>query len=110
MVRICDVQKALEARGYPRPLKGALHLRVRDELIEQNDGAWVLEVEGGSGRLRAGGEGTLGVDIGALATLFSGHMSPRALRALGRVQGSEESLDLAQAIFAGPAPSMPDMF
>jgi predicted acetyltransferase len=110
MLRVLDVTGALGARGYPAGLKGSLHLEVEDALLPHNSGRFLLEVEEGRARVRAGGEGRLHLDVRALAPLYSGHLAPHALQALGMLDGDEASLALAAALFAGPAPGMPDMF
>jgi predicted acetyltransferase len=110
MVRVLDVPRALEARGYPVGLSGTLHLEVADELFPENHGRFVLEVDGGGARVRQGGDGALRLDVRALAPLYSGLYSPAALRAVGRLEADEASLRVATALFAGPLPFMPDMF
>jgi predicted acetyltransferase len=110
MVRVVDVPGALEARGYPAGLSGALHLEVADDLLPENHGRFVLEVDGGGARVRRGGDGSLRLDVRALAPLYSGMHSAAALQAVGRLEADEASVRLATALFAGPAPAMPDMF
>ncbi|CAM4364890.1 hypothetical protein COSO111634_37995 [Corallococcus soli] len=110
MTRLLDVPKALEARGWPQGLSGALHLDVADDVLPQNQGRFVLEVEGGAARVRPGGEGRMRLHVRALAPLFTGFLTPRALQLAGMLDADDASLDVAAALFAGPAPSLRDMF
>jgi predicted acetyltransferase len=110
MVRITHLEKALAARGYPEGLEGELHLSVADEVLPENAGNFVLTVGGGRGEARRGGRGTLRVDIRALASLYTGFLGPAALAAAGRLEGSAGEQRLAEAIFGGALPTMPDMF
>jgi predicted acetyltransferase len=110
MLRIVHVAAALEARGYAPNVKATLGLNVADDLLPGNSGPFVLEVEEGRGRVRRGGNPSLTMDIGALASLYSGFSSPHKLSVGGRVRGDARALETAAGIFAGPAPWMPDMF
>ncbi len=110
MVRIVDVAAALAARGYPRAVRGTLSLAVRDPLLPANDGPFLLEVEEGRGTVRRGGEGRLAVDIRGLSPLYTGYASPDQLHAAGLLDGPAPERHLAAALFAGPSPSLADMF
>ena len=109
-LRIIDVSRALAARGYPPGVTAELHLAVADDTLAENEGCFTLSVADGKGEVRAGGKGSLAVDVRGLAALYSGFLSPLAARSAGLLDGSEEELRAAAAIFAGPAPWMPDMF
>ncbi|NBD11466.1 MULTISPECIES: enhanced intracellular survival protein Eis [Corallococcus] len=110
MARLLDVPRALEARGFVPGLSGALHLDVEDDLFPENQGRFVLEVEGGTARVRPGGEGRMRLHARALAPLYTGFLTPRALQLAGMLSADDASLDAASALFAGPSPSMRDMF
>ena len=110
MLRLVDVEQAIAARGYLSGLSATLEIDLVDELFADNAGRWILEISGGEGRARRGGSGKLRCDARALASMFSGFRNASALSALGIVQGPPEALSAADAIFAGPPPSMPDMF
>jgi predicted acetyltransferase len=110
MLRIVDVRAALRERGYADRLQSELHLRVRDDVLAANDGAFVLRVAGGKGEIESGGEGRLEIDVRGLSALYAGYMSAHSLVAAGYVQGAEEDLLTADAIFAGPAPWLADFF
>jgi predicted acetyltransferase len=113
MLRVVHVPAALTARGYPAGARGALVLDVEDEVLPANGGRHGLEVADGRGRAGAArpDEGpALRLHVRGLAALYSGHVSPDALAVAGLAEGPPEALALAAALFAGPAPSMPDMF
>ena len=109
-MRILDVKEALARRGWPTGVEAELHLDVRDELLRENHGRWVLAIGGGAAEVRAGGRGELACDVRGLAPLYTGMLPPRALAALGWIEGSEAALATAGRAFAGPEPWMPDMF
>ncbi|HEX8819275.1 MAG TPA: sterol carrier protein domain-containing protein, partial [Archangium sp.] len=110
MLRVLDVPAALQARGYPAGHSGALHLEVDDDLFPENRGRFVLEVDNGEAEVRPGGDGDMKLHVRALAALYSGFLSPDALRFSGALEADEVSLRTASALFAGPPPAMPDMF
>ncbi|MFP2907411.1 enhanced intracellular survival protein Eis [Pyxidicoccus sp. 3LFB2] len=110
MVRVLDVAKALEARGWPAGLSGALHLEVTDALFPENHGRFVLEVSDGAARVRRGGEGRLRLDVKALASLYTGFHSAEALRMMGTLEADDASVRSAVSLFSGPQPTIRDMF
>lgn len=110
MLRLVDVAAAFADRGWPAGQAGELELEISDALLPENAGRWILSVEGGEGRLTAGGSGALAIDIGALATLYSGIWTARELRDLGWLTGSEADFDTADRLFSGPEPWMIDHF
>lgn len=110
MLRLLDIPAALQARGYPAGLSGALHLEVEDDLFPENHGRFVLEVENGEAEVRRGGDGDVKLHVRALAPLYSGFLSPAALQGAGALEADESSLRTAAAIFSGPPPAMPDMY
>jgi predicted acetyltransferase len=110
MVRITHLEKALAARGYPQGLEAELHLEVADDIVSAHHGRFVLRVKDGAGTVERGGRGTLSLDVRDLAALYTGFMGPEVLQAAGRVQGPPEALRGAAAVFAGPTPTMADMF
>ncbi len=121
MTRIVDVRGALLARGWPTGVRAELLLSVSDELLTANHGRFRLAVSGGEARVtrlpgaRAGGpksarDAALHMHIRGLAPLYTGHMSPHELELAGLLTGPPAALDLAATLFAGPAPTMSDMF
>ena len=114
MLRIVDIVAAFTERGYPRGPSARLEVDVTDDVVSPNQGRWIVEIEHGAADVRrASGEAgpdVLQMDIRALASLYTGHLSARRLAELGSVQGSAVALDRAERIFAGPPPAMPDYF
>lgn len=110
MLRIVDVVGALQARGYPAGMSAELHLEVQDDLIDENNGRFMLTIDRGNGTVREGGDGSMSIDIRGLASLYAGHFTPQALKIIGSLDADDETLITAGDIFAGPAPWMPDMF
>lgn len=110
MLRIVDVAAALGARGYPRSLDTRLELEVRDELLPGNSGRFRVDIAGGAAAVRRGGRGTMALDVRALAALYTGHATPLELAQAGRLRARGSALDRVTAAFAGPPPSLPDLF
>lgn len=110
MIRVLDVEKALTARGYPRGVAATLELEVRDDLLEENSGRFILEVQGGEARVKRGGEGGLKCDARQLAALYSGYRSASLLRAFGALSATDAATETADALFTGPGPATPDFF
>lgn len=114
MLRIVDLSRAIEQRGYRRGVDVAFRIELDDDVLAANSGVWVVEVAGGRGRarrptrvddqpmLRAGPRG--------VATIWSGFLTPRQAQLQGLVSGPEEALELAESAFAGPTPAMNDSF
>ncbi len=110
MLRIVDVERALFARGFPRHLSMELGLEIDDPLFPENAGRWSLRVEGGRATIERGGDGALRGHVRGLAALYSGYLPARSLALAGMVDGSDDALERAEAIFAGPAPTLADFF
>ena len=110
MLRLVDVPQALEARGYAGAVSGEVHLELEDDLFEENGGRFVLRVADGRGTVERGGDGGLVTSVRALAPHYTGHLTATQLRTTGWLQGDDASCALADALFAGPAPWMPDFF
>lgn len=110
MLRVLDVERALNERGYPAAVETDLHLDITDDVLPANAGRFVLEVSGGKGDLRRGGDGRIAIDIRGLAPLYSGFLGAEQLKATGYIEGQAADLARATAIFAGPAPWLADSF
>ncbi len=110
MTRIVRLADAVAARGYPPGVRARVEVAVRDPLFAENDGNWVIEVEDGAGRCERGGRGSVELDIGVMASVYTGFASPAQLRLIGRVRGPDDAVATLGAMFAGPTPSMVDFF
>jgi predicted acetyltransferase len=110
MLRMVDVGRALELRGYPPMLATELHLDVVDELLPDNSGKITLRIEDGVGQVRRGGAGAMRIPVTALASLYSGFYNGTALRAAGLLEADANGVAKADAVFAGPPPWMRDKF
>ncbi|QLE56057.1 enhanced intracellular survival protein Eis [Nostoc sp. TCL26-01] len=110
MLRIVNLSKALEARGYPPGVTAELHLAVQDDLLTANQGKFILSVANGRGEVTKGGKGELQLDIRGLAPLYTSLFTPQQLQLTGKLVGTEASLVAATQIFAGTSPWMADFF
>lgn len=105
-LRLLDVPAALAARAFAGP--GSVTIQVRDAILPENDGAYLLRSDGlGSGGVaRVDGPGELVVDVSTLAAAFLGGVRWRRLAAAGLVEGSgggtagADALARADALFA----------
>jgi predicted acetyltransferase len=110
MLRIVRLAEALTLRGYPAGVSAELHMQVEDDLLPENTGAFVLTVRDGSATVARGGRGTFRLSIRALASVYTGFLSPAQLVAAGMLETSEHDAAIAAALFAGPTPWMRDHF
>jgi len=111
MLRIVDAPAALACRGYLPGVSVRVELALRDAALPENEGRWVLEVRNGKGELVRGGRGTVELDVGTLAALYSGWSSPWELARNGSLAGAcPDDLAALGAAFAGPRPQLLDYF
>jgi predicted acetyltransferase len=110
MLRITDVTRALEARGYATPVRAEVHVAIQDGLIDANARRFILRVEGGRGGVQPGGSAEVRLGANALAALWSGFATPAQLRVLGAIEGPDSALEALSGIFASGTPSMTEMF
>ena len=114
MLRIVDVAAAFGERGFPTDANATLDLELTDDVVTANAGRWLVEITGGKASAsrvdREASSDTLKMDIRALASLYTGHLSARRLAAMDAVRGSAAALEQADRIFAAEPPSMPDYF
>lgn len=109
-IRVTDVAGALQARGYSPHTSASVVMEVTDDLLPDNGGVYSVSLSGGAVEVTRGGAPTMRLDVNALASLFTGHFSAEQLAATGMVDGDAESLAAASAIFAGPAPWLPEIY
>lgn len=110
MMRIVDVSKALEKRGYPQGLEAELHLEISDDLLPENNGKFILSVANGRGEVTTGGKGELRLKINGLSPLYTGLFTPYQLQLTGQLQATETAFSVATQMFAGSSPWMQDFF
>ncbi len=110
MLRVIDVEKALSARGYPLEIDTELHLEVKDDLIPENNGKFILSIANGNANVTKGGKGELKLDIRGLAPLFTGLFPPQQLQLTGKLDATDTVISTATEIFAGNSPWMADFF
>jgi predicted acetyltransferase len=111
MLRINDVRRALEERGYPSGIDTAVDLVVTDPALPHNEGSIRLEVSDGKGKIVPARNARARVDAGTLAALYSGWLPARDAVRVGRLQNaSREDVDSLETIFRGPQPWMMDIF
>lgn len=110
MLRIVNLVKALEMRGYPSGISAELHLEVKDDLLPANHGKFILSVSNGKGKVTKGGKGELQLDIASLAPLYTSLFTPQQLQLTGKIHSTETALLAATEIFANSSPIMADFF
>lgn len=110
MLRIVDIYKALQLRGYPLGIDTELHLAVEDDLLAANNGKFILSVANGRGEVTQGGKAELKLDIQGLASLYTGLFTPTNLKLAGKLEATETALFAATQIFTSPSPWMIDFF
>jgi predicted acetyltransferase len=110
MLRIVDVKKALEKRGYPQNVQASLHLEVQDDLISENNNKFILSVSNGRADVTTGGNGDFKLDIRAFAPLYTSLFTPAQLQMAGKLEATQSSIAMATQIFAGTSPWLADFF
>jgi predicted acetyltransferase len=110
MLRIVNLPLALTERGYAPGVSGEIHLRIRDDILLDNDGDWFLQVADGHCEVTRGGHGTLELDVRGLAALYTGSLSAEDIALGGMGSGSEHELAVASSLFSGSTPWMRDDF
>ncbi|MDZ8109056.1 MAG: GNAT family N-acetyltransferase [Nostoc sp. DedQUE12a] len=110
MLRIVDVVKALSMRGYPSGIETELHLEIQDNVIDANNGKFILSVANGRGEVTKGGKGELQLDVRELAPLYTSLFSPYHLQIAGKLHGTETAISAATQIFAASSPWVADFF
>jgi predicted acetyltransferase len=114
MTRIVDAPGAVVARGFPECLDLEVPLALRDPLFPENDGAFLLRVRKGQGDLARASRPASDaprLEIGGLASLYTGFASTSRLARAGLLEGGSPAVrDALDAAFAGPAPTCQDEF
>ncbi len=110
MHRVVDLPAAMAGRGWPGHVRGAVDVRVVDDVAPWNSGTWRLEVDGGEGRAeRTGAAPDLVLGPRGLALLWTAAAGGRAAAGAGLVTGGGDptALDL---LACGRAPQLLDYF
>ncbi len=116
MVRIVDVARALEKRGWPRQgANGTLALDVEDASMPENSGRYVISLDAGQAKVErrdAPSDGALRAKITerGLAALYTGYLTSDVLLASGWLEADAPAAAMLDAWFAGPLPVMRDGF
>lgn len=88
MHRPLDVARAVSARGWPIAASGSVSFRLADPLLQWNDAAWTLTVDGGVGRLEpATTEPGAVLDVRGWSLLWCGAARSPQLRGSGLLTG-----------------------
>lgn len=106
MLRLLEVPRAVEGRGFPAGVSVEVPLELTDPLLPANSGSWLLRVRDGAGSLvRQPGSVASRVHLGAsgLAAVYAG-TPPAVLRVAGLLHGGspEHDAHLAAAFAATP--------
>ncbi|HXG43052.1 MAG TPA: GNAT family N-acetyltransferase [Dehalococcoidia bacterium] len=113
MLRLVDVAEALSRRPTAAPDGTRLLLGVQDEHAPWNQGVWLLEAEGGRLRVRPSQQTPqLSAEVGNLAPIYSGLVSPREAARTGLLQVHDPAgLEAAQRLLGATMPvSCPESF
>jgi len=115
MLRVVDVKRALEARGYSSAVRGSVEIDVQDDVVAANNGRWSAEFGGGRARLKkigavGGGRSGVSCNIRGLAAMYTGLYSPRQAAGIGLCSGDDKSLDILGGVLAGGTPWMSDHY
>jgi predicted acetyltransferase len=91
-LRIVDVDKTLEGRGYDHD--GSLKLKViEDDLCPWNNGTWALDVTAGNGAVSKTTEAAdIEIGITSLASLVSGYVTASFLERTGKLVCRDKTL------------------
>jgi predicted acetyltransferase len=110
MARILDVTAALQQRGYPAMARCVFELDISDPVIERNNAAFRVTVEGGRATVEPVSAARSRADIGILSGMFTGWLAPRDAVRLGRLEADDATVLALQTAFAGPKPWLLEIF
>ena len=112
MTRVVDAPGAVAARGFPIGLDLEVPLQLRDPLLTDNEGSYMLTVQKGRGALagRSRADGPV-LDVNAFSSLYTGWSTTASLSRAGLIEGgTAEQRAALDAAFAGPTPWLLDQF
>ncbi|MFW6075543.1 MAG: GNAT family N-acetyltransferase [Chloroflexota bacterium] len=111
MLRILNLQSALEDRGYPAGASASTALAVSDPLLPENSRRVRIEVSEGRACVSDTRENAAAVDVGTLAAIYTGWLSPRDASRLGLLEGAQEDhLANLELMFTGQTPWISEFF
>ena len=110
MLRIVNIKKALEAKGYPKDIQLSLTLNYEDPILPQNSGNWTIEIS--EGKCEVNKSNLPGLTLGprGLAPLYTSYLNAFDIKNMGLLEGTNEDLSKASLIFGGPKPWIGDQF
>ncbi|HSL11323.1 MAG TPA: GNAT family N-acetyltransferase [Actinomycetota bacterium] len=109
MLRILDVARALEARGYP-PVDVDVTFAVEDPRYAENSRGWRLRVAAGSPSVEPAPTPARPLPIGALSSMYTGFLRADDAVLLGFLDRADPVVDGFRTLFAGPDPWNPWWF
>jgi len=111
MVRLLDVKKALQMRGYPTGLNTTVDLTVTDANLPANAGCIRVIVREGNATVVPIDSATAVVDVGALAAIYTGWLPARESVRMGRLQNASlAEIEGLEHMFASSRPWCLDRF
>ncbi len=110
MLRVLNVKRAFESRGWPAGVTGVAEIQIRDDLVEENSGKFVIRVSDGAAVVERGGTGQITMDIRALAPLFTGLQDLHGLQLAGMIEGSPDAIASGSAVFRRGSPWTGDFY
>lgn len=111
MARLLDVPRALASRGYPASLDVSIALNVKDDTLPENSGAIRMDVKHGSATVTKITRAKASVDVGALASIYTGWLPAKEAIRANRLQGASlEEVQILEILFGGSHPWCLDRF
>ena len=111
MLKILDVVGALTLRHYPPGFSDELVFQVTGDVLEENNGGYLLDVSNGRGSCVRAERGGRVFTAHGLALMFAGAQSSANLRIAGHVSGGEPEEDATwDAHFGGRQAHIRDYF
>lgn len=111
MIRLVDVVRALESRGYPRGVSASVEFAVDDPIISENNIAVGLGVAGGHGKVTRLESASNRIPIGVLGSIYTGWMRAGEAQRLGHLpRATPGEIHAFESIFAGSKPWVMDRF
>jgi predicted acetyltransferase len=113
MVRIVDVERALEAIGYPEGVDDRLRIAVSDDLVDRNDGTFVLDVSDGRATCEpaaADDDPDVAASVGTLSQAAVGYRPVDRLQHTGDLTAGPGDLKRLDAVFPPDEVFLRDFF